>query len=111
MHVRKSCTLPSPQFATLFLYEHGSVKKCDVDYSTNLLNNVVVTGGVTLTQGFVERLTNELSNLTFAVCVLASLGVRAVNVCVPCSFIVICVGRRGMSAEARKTVGRNRRVF
>jgi actin-related protein len=41
----------------------SSIKKCPIDTRRELLNNVVLSGGVTLTSGFVERLENEVALL------------------------------------------------
>lgn len=36
------------------------LKACDVDLRANMANNIVITGGVTLTQGFTERINQDL---------------------------------------------------
>lgn len=37
-----------------------SLKACDVDARANLANNIVITGGTSLTQGFTERINQDL---------------------------------------------------
>lgn len=37
------------------------IEACDVDIRSNLANNIVVTGGTTLTQGFTDRLNEDLT--------------------------------------------------
>jgi actin-related protein len=41
----------------------NSIESCDLDVRTNLVNNLVLTGGSTLFQNFAERLNNDLNQL------------------------------------------------
>ena len=39
------------------------LRGCDVDARANLANNIVVVGGTTLTQGFTERINQDLQKI------------------------------------------------
>lgn len=39
-----------------------SINACDVEVRPNLANNIIITGGSTLTQGFTDRINAELTN-------------------------------------------------
>jgi actin-related protein 4 len=38
-----------------------AINSCDVDIRANLANNIVITGGTSLVQGFTQRVSNDLS--------------------------------------------------
>ena len=41
---------------------YASIKQCDTDLKINLYNNIVLAGGSTLMNGFVQRFEDELRN-------------------------------------------------
>lgn len=77
-----------PDSLWCFLYSH-SVAKCDFDIQSSMYNNVVVTGGATLMQGFVERLTNDLNGVNVVCSVpplpFAELGYSCFDQCSVCT--------------------------
>lgn len=54
--------LRSPAWSNLGISKMAidCLKACDVDLRANMANNIVITGGVTLTQGFTERINQDL---------------------------------------------------
>lgn len=46
----------------------GSIQACDPDLKSQLLQNVVLTGGGSLLMGFAERLNNEMNKMWPGVC-------------------------------------------